>query len=308
MRENRAKKSYNSRLTRWVDRLLPFDFTIDHLPGSKMGLNDYISRDRQQKSVNTSAYEEQFIVAKLDVIKLGAKRFLLNAENYIDFAAQNPLLKQAWNTSNSINKLGSKFAPRNPDYSAITEYDDSISKLATNNSNSNPQIETTKIPHSLFALNRSANQLPNNLNNFQRIANKFQNVLKMSNSDDETLMQVKPSTPSKVRFADEAGPSTAPAVQATPSTPNTDTTTVTSPSTDDLYTDAFKFALSKIFSSTLMSSLTTEDAILKEIKGCILTENEDRCKQISTYIHTLWKDMHVKNGCVCIDNRIAIPH
>ena len=95
MRENRANKSYNSNLTRWVDRLLPFDFTIDHLPGSKMGLVDYISRDPQQKAVNTSAYDEQFIVAKLDVIKRGAKRFLLNAENYIDFAARNPLLKEA---------------------------------------------------------------------------------------------------------------------------------------------------------------------------------------------------------------------
>ena len=58
----------------------------------------------------------------------------------------------------------------------------------------------------------------------------------MSNSDDETLMQVKHSTPSKVRCADEAGPSTAPAVPATPSTPNTDTTTVNSQPTDDLYT------------------------------------------------------------------------
>ena len=37
MREKRANKSYNSRSTRWVDRLLPFDFTIDHLPGSNMG-------------------------------------------------------------------------------------------------------------------------------------------------------------------------------------------------------------------------------------------------------------------------------
>ena len=81
----------------------------------------------------------------------------------------------------------------------------------------------------------------------------------ISNSDDETLMQVKHSTPSKVRYADKAGPSTAPTVQATPSTPNTDTTTVTSPSTDDLYTDAFNFALSKILSSTLMASLTSKD-------------------------------------------------
>ena len=85
MRENRANKSYNSRLTRWSDRLLPFDFTIDHLPGSKMGLVDYISRDTQQKAVNISAYDEQFIVAKLDVIKRSAKRFLLNTENYVDF-------------------------------------------------------------------------------------------------------------------------------------------------------------------------------------------------------------------------------
>ena len=120
----------------------------------------------------------------------------------------------------------------------------------------------------------------------------------MSNSDEETLMQVKQSTPSKVRFADEAGPSMAPAVQATPSTPNTDTTTVASTSTDDLYTDAFNFALSKIFPSTLMASLTTKDSILKEKRHCILTENEDRCKQISPYIYSFWKDLHVKNGCV----------
>ena len=115
-----------------------------------------------------------------------------------------------------------------------------------------------------------------------------------SNSDEETLLQIKQSTPSKVRFADEAGQSTAPAVPATPVTPNTDTT-VTSPSVDDLYLDTFNFALSKIFSSTLMASLTTKDAILKEIGDCILTENEDRCKQISPYKHSFWKDLHVKN-------------
>ena len=130
----------------------------------------------------------------------------------------------------------------------------------------------------------------------------------ISNSDKETLMQVKQSKLSKVRFADEAGPSTAPAVQATPSTPNTDTTTVTPPSTDNLYSDAFNFALYKIISSALMASLTTKDKILKEVRDCILTENEDRCKQISPYIHSFWKDLHVKNGCVCIDERIPIPN
>ena len=87
MRENRSNKSYNSRLTLWADRLLPFDFSIDHLPGSKVRLVDYISRDPQQKVVNISAYDKQFIVTKLDVIKRGAKRLLSSTKNYVDFLA-----------------------------------------------------------------------------------------------------------------------------------------------------------------------------------------------------------------------------
>ena len=275
-----------------------------------MGLVDYISRDPQQKTVNISTYDEQFIVAKFDVIKRGAKRFLLNAENYVDFAARNPLTKQTSNNPNSSNKLCSEFAPRNPEYSTITNTDNSINELTPNNLNSNIQIETANIPHSLFALNRSTKQSLLELNNFQRIANKFNKVYMMSqsNSDDETLMQLKQSTPSRVRFANEAVPSSAQAVPATPITPTTDTTTVTSPSVDDLYLDSFNFALSKIFSSSLMASLTTKDAILEEIRDCILTKNEDRCKQISPYIHSFWKDLHVRNGCVCIDDRIALHH
>ena len=57
-----------------------------------------------------------------------------------------------------------------------------------------------------------------------------------------------------------------------------------------------------------MARLTSKDAILKEIRDCVHTENEDRCKQISPHIHSLWKDVHVKNGFGCINNRIAIPN
>ena len=234
-----------------------------------MGSVDYTSRDPQQKAVNISAYDEQFIVAELNVIKRSAKRFLLNAENYVNFAARNPLTKHATNAPNSTNISTSEFASRNPEYSSITDSDNSINKSTTNNSNStnsNIQIETASIPQSLFALNRPTDQLLSQLNNYQRIANKFKTVymISHSNSGEEILLQIKQLTPSKVRFADEAGPLTVLAVPATSVTPNTDTTTVTSPSVDDLYLDTFNFALSKIFSSTLMASLTTKDAILKK--------------------------------------------
>ena len=36
LKENRSNKSYNSQLTRWIDRLLPFQFNIVHLSGAKM--------------------------------------------------------------------------------------------------------------------------------------------------------------------------------------------------------------------------------------------------------------------------------
>ena len=117
MRENKANKSYNRRLTRWVDRLLPFNFSIDHLPGSKRGLVDYISREPQQKAFNFSTYDEQLIIAKLDATKRSAKRFLLNAENYIDFGARNPLIKPASNNPHSSDSICSEFAPRNREYS-----------------------------------------------------------------------------------------------------------------------------------------------------------------------------------------------
>ena len=63
MKEHRSNKSYNSRLTRWVDRLLSFDFNIEHLPGAKKGLVDYISRQPNQEAKVTNKYDEEFAVA-----------------------------------------------------------------------------------------------------------------------------------------------------------------------------------------------------------------------------------------------------
>ena len=124
----------------------------------------------------------------------------------------------------------------------------------------------------------------------------------ISHSDEETLSHIKQTKPSKFRFADEAGPSNAPPNTTIPSTPETDTTNVTNtPSSDDIYTDTFNFALSKIFSRTLMAGLTRTNAILKEVRNCINTNNEKRCRQISPNILSYWKDLHVKNGCACKD-------
>ena len=46
------------------------------------------------------------------------------------------------------------------------------------------------------------------------------------------------------------------------------------------YGDAFNFALRKIFTNRLLTSLTKKDTILMEVRDCFLTNTEERCIQI----------------------------
>ena len=64
-KEYRSNKSYNSRLSRWTDRLLLNIFTIDNMPGGKMVLVDYISRNPFAKAKKISSYDEPFVVATI---------------------------------------------------------------------------------------------------------------------------------------------------------------------------------------------------------------------------------------------------
>ena len=54
--------------------------------------------------------------------------------------------------------------------------------------------------------------------------------------------------------------------------------------------------------------MTRQDAVLKEVRDCILTNNESRLKALNPYIHPYWRDLHVRSGCVCIDEKVAIPN
>ena len=44
LKPNRSNKTISSRITRWVDRLLPFDFQVIHSPRRVLGFADHLSR------------------------------------------------------------------------------------------------------------------------------------------------------------------------------------------------------------------------------------------------------------------------
>ena len=75
--------------------------------------------------------------------------------------------------------------------------------------------------------------------------------------------------------------------------------------------EIFENNLTQSFTKGFLAVLTSKDAtsrILKEVRDCILQNDLQRCKEINPYMLSYWRDLHVRSGCVCIDERVAIPH
>ena len=66
LKPNRANKSRQSRFSRWVDKLLPYTFTINHLPVKDMGFTDYLSRNPHLNPPPISADDEIFVINRIN--------------------------------------------------------------------------------------------------------------------------------------------------------------------------------------------------------------------------------------------------
>ena len=102
LNENRGNKSGQSRLTRMVDRLLPFNFNLEHIPGKKMGFADYLSRHPKNKPPPPSLDNTQFIVNLINDFKFV---FTQSSVNYISAMRTNSDKYQTkqLNTDNSTH-------------------------------------------------------------------------------------------------------------------------------------------------------------------------------------------------------------
>ena len=64
--ENCGNKTYQFRLTRWADRMLPFEYTIPQIAGAKIGMADYLSRSPRFEAPPKSKYDEKFVVKTIE--------------------------------------------------------------------------------------------------------------------------------------------------------------------------------------------------------------------------------------------------
>ena len=95
---NQSNKTYQSRLTLWVDRLLSYQFNIVHIPGRDMGILDYLSRDPFNDPWPESELDEKFVVATINSFheafdcwnsRLKDSRSLNRNENVLECSRRN---------------------------------------------------------------------------------------------------------------------------------------------------------------------------------------------------------------------------
>ena len=66
--------------------------------------------------------------------------------------------------------------------------------------------------------------------------------------------------------------------------------------------------LTILFTKGSLAILTSKDAVLKEVRNCILQDDEQRFKEVNPYLDLDRRDLHVRLGCVRVVERVAIPH
>ena len=93
LNENRGNKTYQSRLTRSVDRLLPFNFNLEHIPGKNMGFADYLSCHLKNKLPPPSEDDTKNIIKLINVFLFGLTK------NSIKNTSANRTLAEKYQTN-----------------------------------------------------------------------------------------------------------------------------------------------------------------------------------------------------------------
>ena len=372
--KERSSKIHQSRLTRWCDRLIPFTFTIEHIPGSKIGMADYMSRNPDQIGTPPSTYDADFIIAQIIVIKntlnIIRKRGRPKKEA-IEKAEHTTKIKRRRGRprKQDINTQHAQHTPQqntpNPTHEnnnqptirveSRHEYDKS-KKSVESLHDSNQENCRLKLPHDSTTINTKdqkwchnndhmlQNEQPcetsrtkNNYNNNYNLRSNRKNATEhIPNTEYDVIKNkiVLNHTIKKAHLPISLSPAQQHSQtlhlsesnkmskstetqnpQASPSRPKFSMSNLLSPSkspsaeTQQHPKDKeVNDMIQGVFNMKLIAVMTNRDSVLREVRDCILTNDEQRCKKLCKQIHGQWRNLSTHNGCILVDNKLAIPH
>ena len=249
-----------------------------------MGLVDYISRQPNQEAKVTNKYDEEFAVASITRIRDAI------AAIYVNTTPQN-CQSQHFNSVTHTHSTRASH-PRLTNYSnLLSALNRKTTQLLLENSanaapfqfSSNKNSNSTQIPtHSEIPINAS-------------------HIHTISTHTMSSLTSNPQTPPTHSRFTFQSTPNSA--VNTTRSSNEGQN----SPNLDLSKEKVFEINLTHSFTKGFLAVLTSKDAVHKEVRDCILQNNPQRCKEVNPYMFSYWRDLHVRSGCVCVDERVAIP-
>ena len=361
--KERSSKIHQSRLTRWCDRLIPFTFTIEHIPGSKMGLADYMSRNPNDLPKAPSKYDDEFIIAQINIIKETLnilrkrgrpKKKTIETEQEIEKIAKRrgrprkikttaqdniqlrntKTTKQPTNPANKNNIMESSYDYDRNKISTESCHDSTSTKVQTNHTRHNSLADSNSKKTKCIELQRLSR--PHNYS----LRNKNENNNKRERTTDNDVIQnklttqhtlSKPhlpillhteqqptliSTNSNLSNMDKNSKITPPISPAKSNfsmsyclSPVKSPTQINQPSSSSDPKDRdLTQAIQGIFNSKLIAAMISRDTVLREVRDCILENDEERCRKLCKQIHGQWRNLSTHNGCILVDNKLAIPH
>ena len=142
------------------------------------------------------------------------------------------------------------------------------------------------------------------LNSATNPSNNVNHITMSANESAQNNPSTSPQTP-RVTFRAQSTPNT----NTSASINNTQASSLPEHRDIELSREEiFENNLNHFFMKSFLAVLTSKDAVLIEIRDCLMQDDEARSKEVSHYIHSFWKDLHVKSGCLCVDERVAIPN
>ena len=287
LKENRGNKTYQSRLTRWVDRLLPFHSSVEHIPGKNLGFADYLSRDPSSDAPSPSDRDKNFVINTIEEIKHALLRANIapngapnkNAEQKQSYdvtstkhahSNKTTAFRQVSHTIQSLSPL------RKLNYNAQIKHTKSIQNLVAITTRANPTKETFKIP--IQRRFRAPNK------NKIHMEQQPPNLISVCTQTD--------STSNKGRGLDSLDPTRHEALFTV---------------YDQTPTPLYRENLNRVFNEEFIAQAPKKE--LSPIIEFVKNSEWEKLKAINSTYYRIRRDLSVSpSGCLIYDNKLVIPN
>ena len=300
-----------SRLTRWLDRFIPFDFQVEHKPGAKIGLADYLSRHPSLDAQPVSTYDSMFTVAKISRI-----RSALGLET--EALSKGRLESPPVTNNKRVCNISNRKQPVEGEQSCCGNWTNhrATNCISGRSIKSSGNLVGTIIEADFGYLNSSNTNIQNSKNNSimeRKIRKLLERHLSISSSDEiEAIDQDMQAVTTEVRCTKTntiiSIPSVYPGESYPPVNPEN---RVMSVIPRNCKVVSKQTALPELFNLRFIESQYSSDPQLQaiiEMFNCKDPQLHSKIAAMSKYYAQYTQDFHVRDGCLWMDERLVIAN